>query len=464
MDRDRGALGAAAEAAARFLDGVEERRVWPEMGEDELRERLSLPLADEGVDPAVVVSDLASGAEPGIVATAGPRYFGFVIGGSLPAALGTDWLVSAWDQFGAGGPVSPAMTVVEEVAARWSLELFGLPSECSVGFVTGGQGANTTCLAAARHAVLRRVGWDVEHDGLAAAPPVRIILGAEAHVTIFRALRLLGFGADTAVKVAADDQGRMEPAELEAVLGSGSGPTIVCAQAGNVNSGAFDPLDEIASLCSAAGAWLHVDGAFGLWAAASPQLRGLVRGVERADSWAVDAPKWLNVPYDCALAIVRDREAHFASMDLSAPYLQERRTDWSGPLVPESSRRPRGATVYAAIRSLGRRGVADLIERCCGHAHLMADRLAAEDGVEVLNDVVLNQVLVRFADDDVLTRAVVDEVQREGTCWLGGTTWHGRGAMRISFSNWSTVDADVERSAVAILSAFAAVSAQTAAG
>jgi glutamate/tyrosine decarboxylase-like PLP-dependent enzyme len=254
MDRDRGALGAAAEAAARFLDGVDERRVWPEAGEDELRARLALPLADEGVDPGVVVQELASGADPGIVATAGPRYFGFVIGGSVPAALGTDWLVSAWDQFGSGGPVSPAMTVVEEVAARWSLDLLGLPPGCSVGFVTGGQGANTTCLAAARHAVLRRVGWDVEHDGLAAAPPVRVIVGAEAHVTIFRALRLLGFGADTAVKVPADDQGRMEPAELEAALAAGSGPAIVCAQAGNVNSGAFDPLDEIASICEAAGA------------------------------------------------------------------------------------------------------------------------------------------------------------------------------------------------------------------
>jgi glutamate/tyrosine decarboxylase-like PLP-dependent enzyme len=356
------------------------------------------------------------------------------------------------------------MTVVEEAAARWSLELLGLPVDCSVGFVTGGQGANTTCLAAARHAVLRREGWDVEHDGLAGAPPVRIVVGAEAHVTIFRALRLLGFGADTAVKVAADDQGRMEPAELEAVLAAGSGPAIVCTQAGNVNSGAFDPLDEIASICSAAGAWMHVDGAFGLWAAASPSLRELVRGVERADSWGVDAHKWLNVPYDSALAIVRDREAHFASMDLSAPYLQERRTDWSGPLVPESSRRPRGATVYAAIRSLGRRGIAELIERCCAHARLMASRLGAEDGVEVLNDVVLNQVLVRFGDNDAVTRAVVDEVQREGTCWLGGTTWHGRGAMRISFSNWSTQDEDVELSARAILAAFARVGAGTAAG
>jgi glutamate/tyrosine decarboxylase-like PLP-dependent enzyme len=347
------------------------------------------------------------------------------------------------------------MTVVEEVAADWSLELLGLPADASVGFVTGGQMANTTCLAAARNAVLARVGWDVEHHGLAAGPPVRVIVGGEAHVTIFRALRLLGFGADTAVKVPADAQGRMLPDELASVLRSGSGPTIVCAQAGNVNSGAIDPLDEIASVCAEAGAWLHVDGAFGLWAAASPSLRGILRGVERADSWGVDCHKWLNVPYDCAMAIVADREAHCASMDLSAPYLEERRTDWGGPVVPESSRRPRGATVYAAIRSMGRRGVADLIDRCCGHARMIAARLGAEPGVEVLNDVVLNQVLVRFGDDDAVTRAVVDEVQREGTCWLGATVWRDVGAMRISFSNWSTRDEDVERSAAAILDAFA---------
>jgi glutamate/tyrosine decarboxylase-like PLP-dependent enzyme len=463
MDRDR-ALGAAADAAARFLDGVGERRVWPEMAEDELRERLAVGLADDGVDPAVVVEELAAGADPGVVATAGPRYFGFVIGGTLPAALGADWLVSAWDQFGSGGPVSPAMTVLEEIAGEWSLELLGLPAGCSVGFVTGAQGANTTCLAVARYEVLRRVGWDVEHDGLAAGPPVRVIVGDEAHVTIFRALRLLGFGADTAVRVPADDQGRMQAAELEAALAAGSGPAIVCAQAGNVNSGAFDPLEEIADICERAGAWLHVDGAFGLWAAATPARRGLVRGAERADSWAVDAHKWLNVPYDCALAIVAHPEAHYAAMELKAPYLEERRQSWDGPLVPESSRRPRGVTVYAAIRSLGRRGVAELIERCCRHAKAMAGRLGAEPGVEVLNEVVLNQVLVRFGDDDAVTRAVVDEVQREGTCWLGATTWQGRGAMRVSFSNWSTTDADVERSVVAILGAFARVGAGTAAG
>jgi glutamate/tyrosine decarboxylase-like PLP-dependent enzyme len=460
MDRDRG-LDVAAHAARRYLAGVGDRPVWPPMGEDELRQRLAVGLADEGLDPAVVVEELAAGADPGLVATAGPRYFGFVIGGTLPAALGADWLVSAWDQFGSGGPISPVMTVIEDIAAEWSLELLGLPPGCSVGFVTGAQGANTTCLAAARYEVLRRVGWDVEHDGLPGAPPVRVIVGAEAHVTIFRALRLLGFGADTAVRVPADEQGRMKPAALEGELAGIAGPVIVCAQAGNVNSGAFDPLEDIAEICARAGAWLHVDGAFGLWAAATPARRALVRGAERADSWAVDAHKWLNVPYDCALAICAHPEAHYAAMELRAPYLEERRESWDGPLVPESSRRPRGVTVYAAIRSLGRRGVAELIERCCRHAKAMAGRLGADPGVEVLNEVVLNQVLVRFADDDAVTRAVVDEVQRDGTCWLGSTAWQGRGAMRVSFSNWSTTDADVARSAEAILTAFSGVRAAT---
>jgi len=458
MDRDRG-LDVAAQAARRYLAGVGDRPVWPQIGEDELRERLAVGLADEGLDPAVVVEELAAAADPGLVANAGPRYFGFVIGGTLPAALGADWLVSAWDQFGSGGPVSPAMTVIEDIAGEWSLELLGLPPTCSVGFVTGAQGANTTCLAAARYEVLRRVGWDVEHDGLPGAPAVRVIVGAEAHVTIFRALRLLGFGADTAVRVPADEQGRMKPAALEGELAGMTGPAIVCAQAGNVNSGAFDPLEDIAEICARAGAWLHVDGAFGLWAAATPARRALVRGAERADSWAVDAHKWLNVPYDCALAICAHPDAHHAAMELRAPYLEERRQSWDGPLVPESSRRPRGVTVYAAIRSLGRRGVAELMERCCRHARAMAGRLGSDPGVEVLNEVVLNQVLVRFADDDAVTRAVVDEVQREGTCWLGATTWRGRGAMRVSFSNWSTTDEDVERSAEAILAAFSAVRA-----
>lgn len=445
------ALATAAALACRYLDGLDERRVFPDVSPAELRERLALPLADDGLDPAAVVEELAAAADPGLVATAGPRYFGFVIGGGLPAALGADWLVSAWDQFAAVWQASPATSVIEEVAAGWALELLGLPADASVGFVTGAQAANTTGLAAARNALLRRAGWDVERDGLIGAPRVRVIVGREAHVTVFRSLRLLGFGAGTAELMPVDAQGRMDAEALSDALAAESAPAIVCAQAGNVNTGAFDPLEAIADTCERAGAWLHVDGAFGLWAAASPRLRALTSGAARADSWAVDAHKWLNVPYDSALAIVADPDAHRAAMQLSAPYLEEQASRGETPLVPESSRRSRGAPVYAALRSLGRRGVAELVERCCAHARAMAALLREEPGVEILNDVILNQVLVRFAGDDAITRAVVDEVQREGTCWLGATTWHGHVAMRISFSNWSTASEDVERSASAIL-------------
>ena len=335
MDRDQ-ALGVAAEAAARFLDGVDERRVWPEMGEDELRERLAVPLADEGLDPETVVAELADGADPGLVATAGPRYFGFVIGGSLPAALGADWLVSAWDQFGSGGPVSPAMTVVEEVAARWSLDLLGLPA----GRVGGlrhrrpERQHDVPRRRAPRGAAPRRAGTS-STTGWPAAPPVRVIVGDEAHVTIFRALRLLGLRRRHRRARARRRPGADAPGELRRRRSPRAPGRRSCARRPATSTAARSTrCDEIAALCARAGAWLHVDGAFGLWAAASPSLRGLVRGAERADSWGIDAHKWLNVPYDCAMAIVADREAHLASMDLSAPYLEERRTDWSGPAGP----------------------------------------------------------------------------------------------------------------------------------
>jgi glutamate/tyrosine decarboxylase-like PLP-dependent enzyme len=328
-----------------------------------------------------------------------------------------------------------------------------------VGFVTGAQAASTTGLAAARHYVLEPLGWDVERDGLAGAPRIRVLVGAEAHVTIFRALRLLGFGDRNAELMPVDDQGRMDPAALEAALAGEPGPAIVCAQAGNVNSGAVDELDRIADACERAGAWLHIDGAFGMWAAASPSLRGLVRGAERADSWAVDAHKWLQVPYDGALAIVAHPGAHRAAMDSRAPYLAGGQANREGLLTPELSRRARAIPVYATIRSLGRRGVAELVERCCAHARAMAARLGAQEGVEILNDVVLNQVLMRFGDDDATTEAVVAEVQREGTCWLGPTVWQGKTAMRISISNWSTTEEDVARSVAAIVAAATRVGA-----
>jgi glutamate/tyrosine decarboxylase-like PLP-dependent enzyme len=436
--------------AEAFLASLPERPVGPPVDPDTLRAGLGVELGDEGVAPEVVIDELVAAAEPGIVASAGPRYFGFVTGGALPAALAADWLASAWDQNAHMWVGSPAASVVEEVVEDWVLSLLGLPRDASVGFVTGAQMANVTCLAVARDAVLKRAGWDAAAQGLIGAPQLTVIAGAEAHATIFSALRLIGLGRDSAHLVAADDQGRMDPDALARELRD-AGPAIVCAQAGNVNSGAFDPLEPIEYLCEQSGAWLHVDGAFGLWAAASPRLRHLVRGLERADSWATDAHKWLNVPYDGGLAIVRDRAAHRAAMALSAAYLVagEQRDNYD--YTPEASRRARGFTVYAALRSLGRDGVAALVERHCAQARRFAELLRA-GGAEILNDVVLNQVLVAAPP------SAVARIQADGTCWAGGTVWRGREALRISVSNWSTTDADVERSAAAILRALSASS------
>ena len=453
LDRTR-ALNAAAAHAERYLSALDERPVAARSDAAGVRELLGGALAEHGEDPEAVIEALAAGADAGIVASAGPRHFGFVIGGALPAALAADWLVSAWDQCAAFHSLSPAAAAIEEIAAEWTLDLLGLPASASVGFVTGAQGANTTCLAAARHAVLARAGWDVERDGLIGAPRVHVICGDQAHATIYTALRLLGLGAQTATRIPADDQGRMVVAALKEALDGLEGPTIVCAQAGNVATGAFDDLAAIADACRADGAWLHVDGAFGLWAAAAPATRALVDGAQHADSWAVDAHKWLNVPYDSAMAIVADSDAHRAAMSLAASYLvadpaQRDSTNY----VPESSRRARAIPVYAALRSLGRSGVAGLVERNCAQARRMAAHLAEIPGAEILNEVVLNQVLVRFAGGDQANEAAVAAVQRDGTCWLGGTEWQGQSVMRVSFSNWSTSDSDVDRSAAAIAAA-----------
>jgi glutamate/tyrosine decarboxylase-like PLP-dependent enzyme len=449
-DRTAG-LRAAAERAATFLATLDERPVAARADAAAVRGALGGPLAELGEDPATVIDALAAGAEPGLVATAGPRHFGFVIGGALPAALAADWLVSAWDQNAAFHSLSPAAAAIEEITSAWTLELLGLPDTASVGFVTGGQGANTTCLAAARNAVLAGAGWDVERDGLIGAPTVRILCGEQAHATIYTSLRLLGLGAETAIRIPADSQGRMDPDALAKALTGNDGPTIVCAQAGNVATGAFDAFGPIADACADHPAWLHVDGAFGLWAAAAPATRHLTAGVERADSWAVDAHKWLNVPYDGAMAIVADARAHLAAMSLAGPYLvadpgQRDNTNY----VPESSRRARAVPVYAAIRSLGRAGIAEVIERNCAQARRMAKRLADIPGAHVLNDVVLNQVLVRLPGGDDANRAAVAAIQRDGTCWLGGTTWNGEYVVRVSISNWATTDEDVDRSAGAI--------------
>jgi glutamate/tyrosine decarboxylase-like PLP-dependent enzyme len=448
----------AAELARAFLAAAGDRPVGVPVDRDALRAALGGELPEHGEDPAELLERLAAQADRGIVATAGPRYFGFVVGGALPAAVGADWLTSAWDQNAGLYALSPAATVVEEIVGAWLTDLLGLPSSASVGLVTGGQMANTTCLAVARHAVLERAGWDVESSGLQGAPTVTVVIGDEAHASILTAFRMLGLGSQTALRVPVDGQGRMRAGELRRVLAGVAGPVIVCAQAGNVNTGACDPLAEVAEAARACGAWLHVDGAFGLWAAASERLAPLVAGRELADSWAVDGHKWLNVPQDTGFAICADRAAHRAALGTTAAYLQPAVGGDHDPfeLVPEWSRRARGFPAYAALRSLGRRGAAELIERCCAYAAAMAGSLGAEDGVEVLNEVCLNQVLVRFGDDDARTRAVIQRVQQDGVAWLGGTVWQGRAAMRIAVSSHATTEQDARLTVEAILSAWRA--------
>ena len=445
MTDTRALLRRTAELAADFLDSLEDRPVFPRVSADELREALGGPLQDAPLDPEDVVEQLAAAADPGLVSIPSGRYFGFVIGGGLPAAVAADWLTTTWDQNAGLYVGGPSASVVEQVVREWVCDLLGLPPDASIGFVTGTQMGSVTALAAARYRVLERAGWDVGRDGLAGGPRVRVLVGAQRHVTIDRALRLLGLGAPETV--AADDQGRMDADALRAVLERDDRPTIVCAQAGEVNTGAFDPFEEIADAAAAHGAWLHIDGAFGLWAAASPRLRHLVRGAERADSWITDAHKWLNVPYDSALVLTSDPEAHRAAMTISASYLIQDdgahavrdQVDW----VPEFSRRARGFAVYAALRSLGRSGLAELVERACDCAQRFANGVTSLPGAELLNDVVLNQVLFRFGRDEE-TDEVLRRVQDAGEVWLSGTTWHDRRAIRVSVSNWQTTGAEID--------------------
>ncbi|MDQ3406994.1 MAG: aminotransferase class V-fold PLP-dependent enzyme [Chloroflexota bacterium] len=453
-DETAALLRRTAELANEYLSGLPERHVAPQASLPAFREALAFDLPDRGEPPQQVIEAIVRDGDPGVMASAGPRFFGFVIGGSLPAALAADWMTSTWDQNLGLYVLGPSYTVMEETAVRWLLELLGLPPTASVGLTTGCQMAHFVALAAARRAVLLREGWDVESQGLNGAPEVHVVGGGEAHITISIALQMLGLGAERMKRAAADEQGRMRSDALREALATCHGPTIVCAQAGNVNTGAFDPLDEIADIVAERpGTWLHVDGAFGLWAAASPALRHLVRGVERADSWATDAHKSLNVPYDSGIVAVSDPAVHRAAMMMNAAYLVQREGDQRDPSdwVPEFSRRGRGLAIYAALRSLGRDGVSELIERSCQLARRMAQGLSAAPGVEVLNEVALNQVLVRFGDDDALTRDVVRRVQEDGTCWLSGSVWQGRAVMRISVSNWSTRETDADISTGAIL-------------
>jgi glutamate/tyrosine decarboxylase-like PLP-dependent enzyme len=452
-------LTRTGQLANEFLDGVAARPVARRVEFDEMLTEISgNGLRDNGDEPAQIIEQLAALADRAVVATAGPRYFGFVVGGSLPVALAADWLTSAWDQNGAFYAHSPLAAAAEQTAGEWLVDLFGLAKGTSVGFTTGGTMANFTGLAAGRHALFEKLGWDVEKRGLWGAPPITVVTSDESHASVLACLQMLGLGSEQVVKVPADDQGRMHADQLRTILAGIQTPILVCAQAGNVNTGAFDPIAEIAATIRERPSWLHVDGAIGLWAAASPTFTSLTRGIELADSVSTDGHKWLNVPYDCGLVFVRDPAAHRAAMSLHAPYYvigrraERENSDW----VPEASRRARGFTVYAALRFLGRKGIADLVDRCCRLAQRMAGRLVKDSRVTILNDVVLNQVLVRFADSarehgDEFTAEVIRRVQEDGTCWLGGTTWHGMHAMRISISNWSTTEADIDMSAEAIL-------------
>jgi glutamate/tyrosine decarboxylase-like PLP-dependent enzyme len=459
MADERKILERVLEEATGFLDGLPGRRVAARTDVDGVAAALRRPLPDQGAEPLEVIEELIAGAEPGVLAIPSGRFFGWVMGGVLPVTLAADWLTSTWDQNAGLLVSSPAAAGAEWVASEWLLDLLGLPGNSAVGFVTGAMIANFTCLAAARHDVLRRAGWDVEGDGLHGAPPVTVIVGEERHETVDVALRFLGLGEQRTLTVPADDQGRIRLDALTDILAQvGNTPLIVCLQAGNVHSGAFDPIAEAVDLAHQYGAWVHVDGAFGLWAAASAQYRHLVAGVERADSWASDAHKTLNVPYDSGFAIVAKAEAMYAAMGVHAAYLiQDERPD-PFSTVPEFSRRARGFPVWAALRSLGRRGVAEMVERFCRHARRFAAGLAELDGVRVVNDVVFTQVCVSFGTDEA-TREVATRLLRDGTAWMTPSTWHGQAVLRISVSNWRTTEEDVDRTLAAVRRVLAEVRA-----
>ena len=456
-------LATTASIAADHREGAAERPVFPTTADLAAVASALGALRDSPMDAADVIAELVAAVEPALVATSGSRYFGFVVGGALDAATAADVLTTAWDQPAFNAVTSPGAAVVEEVTGQWLKELLGLPAHASFGFTTGGQGANTISLAAARHHVLARAGWDVEQDGLIGAPRVRVVATGQRHATIDRALRLLGLGAGALDPVGTDAQGAIDVEDLARVLAARPGaPTIVCLQAGNVNTGAFDDFAAAIEIAHDHDAWVHVDGAFGLWAAASPTLRHLVAGVEAADSWGTDGHKWLNVPYDSGYAFCAHPDVHAAAMSYTAAYLTSPvpATGFGqrapGDYVFESSRRARGFATWAALRELGRVGVADLVDRCCRLARRFADQLAATDGATVANDVVLNQVLVGFGDDEQTDR-VITAVQQSGECWMGATTWHGRRLMRISVSSWRTTDDDVDRSVAAIRAAISSV-------
>ncbi|MFI1393415.1 pyridoxal phosphate-dependent decarboxylase family protein [Streptomyces sp. NPDC020681] len=448
MDAREAALRQAYDQAVRWLASLADRPVPARASVDEIVRALGAALPEGPSSPADVVELMATACEPGLTAFPGGRFYGFVVGGTEPAALAADWLVSAWDQNCVMRSVTPAHTAAEDIAGAWLLDVLGLPADSAVGFTTGATMANFTCLAAGRDAVLRRAGWNVARDGLVGGPPVHVVVGESRHMAIDLALRYLGLGEPEPVK--ADDQGRIEPAELRnALAAAGPRPTMVILQAGDIHSGAFDSFAETIRAAREAEAWVHIDGAFGLWAAASPAYAHLVAGCAEADSWATDAHKTLNVPYDCGLAVVRDPFALRAAMGMRGDYLIQNEQGDPIDKVPELSRRGRAFTVWAALRCLGRSGVAELVERLCRHASAFATGIAGIEGATVLNDVVFTQVCAEFGDD-ARTQRVLDGLLADGTAWISGSTWHGRRVMRISVSNWSTTDDDVTRTLDAV--------------
>jgi glutamate/tyrosine decarboxylase-like PLP-dependent enzyme len=461
-DANRLVFQHAMDHALRFRSQVADRAQGPLRGFHDSLKAFSEPLPETGSAGVDVIDGLVEKAEPGLNCPTGPRFFGWVMGGSHPVGVAADWLTSAWGQNTGNHHASPSAAAVEAVAARWLLDLLGLPCQSSVGFVTGATMANFVCLAAARGEVLRRAGWDVEAKGLSGAPPIHVLIGDDAHATVFSALQFLGLGHDRVIRIAADGQGRMLPAAFAAAAGNVTGPAIAIMQAGQINTGAFDNFIELVPLAQRAGAWVHVDGAFGLWARACPPRAHLAEAVEQADSWATDGHKWLQTPYDCGYAIVRDEEAHRRAMTIAASYLPPSREGERDPshFVPELSRRARGFATWALIRHLGRQGVAAMVDRHCRAAAIIAARLRAETAIEVMNDVELNQIVVRFGAGetpergDRMTQDTIARIQSDGTCFAGGAKWRGRQVMRISVIAWLTDEAEADKAAEAMIDAW----------
>lgn len=454
--------GKAAALAVGFRERIADRRQNPAATYAKMRAQFAAPTPETGTPPLQVIEELARQAEPGINGMTGPRFYGWVIGASNATGVAADWLTSAWGQNCGNHHATPAAAAVEEVAAQWLLDLLRLPADCSVGFVTGATIANFVCLAAARGEVLRRVGWDVEANGLFGAPAIRVLIGDDAHTSVFSALQFLGLGHDRVIRVATDAQGQINLAAFETAMRAGTGPVIAIAQVGQLNTGAIDPVGAMAAIVAEHKGWLHVDGAFGLWARACPQTAALAEGVDLADSWATDGHKWLQTPYDCGYAITRHPDAHRRAMTIAASYLPAAQAGERDPshYVPELSRRARGFATWAIIRALGRAGIAEMIGRHCRLTHRIADRLRTTSGIEIVNQIVLNQAIVRFGGDrgddagDKLTQAVIDEILRDGEIFCGGAKWRGRWVMRLSVISGQMSEADADRAAGAILKAW----------